>query len=163
MSALPEHPKWRSLQEAVDRVDALRAAGNTIALTNGCFDLLHPGHIYLLNRAAEFGGALFVALNSCKSIQQLKGPNRPIQTDRERAYAVGSLEAVDTIFTFDTPRLVKEIQALKPEHYCKAGDYTTETLDASERQALEQCRTDTHFIPYLQGYSTTQLINFLSP
>lgn len=153
-----ENPKWRSLEEAVAHREALRAEGRRVVLTNGCFDLLHTGHIYSLQQSSGFGDALFVAINSARSVRELKGEGRPVQGDKERAYALGALACVDTVVLFDTPRLVAEIEALKPDSYAKAGDYTLETLHPGERGALEACGASVHFIPYLEGYSTTSLI-----
>jgi rfaE bifunctional protein nucleotidyltransferase chain/domain len=151
-------PKLRSLDEAVARRKELRAAGKPVVLTNGCFDLLHPGHLYYLRQAAGLGGALFVALNGDASVRVLKGPARPVQTAPERAYSLGALEFVDTLFVFDTPRLTREILAVRPDIYVKAGDYTLEKLDPGERGALEEVGARIQFLPFLPGYSTTGLL-----
>ena len=151
-------PKLRSLAEAVARRGELRAAGKTAVLTNGVFDLLHPGHLYYLRKAAELGGALFIAINGDASVKALKGPSRPVQTAEERAYALGALEFVDTLLVFNTPRLDGEIRALRPEVYAKAGDYSLDNLDAGERKALEEAGARIEFLPFLPGYSTTGLL-----
>jgi D-glycero-beta-D-manno-heptose 1-phosphate adenylyltransferase len=151
-------PKLRSLAAAVARREKLRVAGTTVVLTNGVFDLLHAGHLHYLRAAAEKGGALFIALNGDASVRALKGPTRPVQTSAERAYALGALEFVDTVFIFDTPRLDKEILKLKPDIYVKAGDYTLDKLDPGERTALEKVGAKIKFLPFLKGYSTTELI-----
>jgi len=152
------NPKLRSLAEAVVRREKLRAAGTAVVLTNGVFDLLHAGHLHYLRAAAEKGGALFIALNGDASVRALKGPTRPVQTSAERAYALGALEFVDTVFVFDTPRLDKEIRALKPDVYVKAGDYTLDKLDPGEHAALQETGAKIEFMPFLKGYSTTELI-----
>jgi rfaE bifunctional protein nucleotidyltransferase chain/domain len=151
-------PKLRSLDEAVARRREMRAAGKTVVLTNGCFDLLHPGHLYYLRAAAGLGGALFIAINGDASVQALKGPARPVQTASERAYTLGALEFVDTVLVFDTPRLDREIRALRPDIYVKAGDYSLEKLDPVERAALGETGARIQFLPFLAGYSTTGLI-----
>ena len=153
-----ENAKLYSLDDAVTFRERLRAEGKKVVLTNGCFDLLHTGHLFFLQKAAEQGDCLFVALNSAKSIQILKGLSRPIQGDVERAYALSCLYFVDAIVPFDTPRLDREILALKPDIYVKAGDYSPEKLDPTERKALESTNTQIRFLPFLQGYSTTHLI-----
>lgn len=153
-----ENPKWLSLEEAVARREGLRSEGRRVVLTNGCFDLLHTGHVYYLREAARQGDALFIALNSDASVKALKGDLRPVQTVAERAYLLGALDFVDTLLMFETPRLTREIAALQPDVYAKAGDYTRETLDAGERGALEACGADIRFLPFLKGYSTTGLI-----
>jgi rfaE bifunctional protein nucleotidyltransferase chain/domain len=152
------NPKLLSLAAAVARREQLRAAKMTVVLTNGVFDLLHVGHLHYLRAAAAKGGALFIALNGDASVRALKGPTRPVQPAEERAYALGALEFVDTVFTFDTPRLDAEIRALQPDVYVKAGDYTLEKLNPDERRALEDVKAKIEFLPFLPGYSTTELI-----
>ena len=151
-------PKLRTLAEAVARREELRAAGKTVVLTNGVFDLLHPGHLHYLRQAAGLGGALFIAINGDASVKALKGPSRPVQTAEERAYALGALEFVDTLLVFDTPRLDGEIRALRPDVYAKAGDYSLDKLDPGERKALEETSARIEFLPFLPGYSTTGLL-----
>lgn len=158
MSSLIETPKLLSLQAAVARREALRAQGKRVVLTNGVFDLLHTGHIYFLKKAAALGDALFIAVNADASVRALKGPTRPVQTVAERAYLLGNLEFVDTVFTFGTPRLNAEIDAIAPDAYAKAGDYTLATLNPAERTALEGAGAQITFLPFLEGYSTTGLI-----
>lgn len=152
------HPKLRSLEAAVARRRELQAAGIQVVLTNGVFDLLHPGHLHYLEYAGKLGGALFVALNSDASVKLLKGPTRPIQAERERAEALARLPQVDTIVIFRELRLTPEIRALRPDVYCKAGDYTLETLDAGERAALQEAGARIEFMPFLPGHSTTKII-----
>ncbi len=152
------NPKLRSLDNAVALREKLRKEGKRVVLTNGCFDLLHTGHLYYLREAARLGDALFIAVNSAVSVRALKGPTRPVQDDIERAYALAALEFVHTVFLFETPRLTQEILALRPDTYTKAGDYTLETLNPEERFALQTVGADIRFIPFLEGYSTTRLI-----
>ena len=99
-----------------------------------------------------------VALNSDASVKQLKGPLRPVQAEGERAYALAALTCVDAIVIFHEPRLTAEIRALRPDVYVKAGDYTLATLDPGERAALEETGARIEFMPFLPGFSTTQLI-----
>jgi len=91
-------------------------------------------------------------------VRALKGPLRPVQTELERAYALAALGCVDGIVIFRTPRLTEEIRTLKPDVYTKAGDYTLEKLDSSEREALQAIGAEIKFLPFLPGFSTTQLI-----
>lgn len=153
-----ENSKLLSLDAASSLREALRARGRRVVLTNGVFDLLHTGHLFYLKKARELGDALFVALNSDESVRQLKGPLRPVQSEIERAYALAALECVDCIVIFRDKRLVGEISALKPDVYSKAGDYTLEKLDAGERGTLQAVGADIRFMPFLPGFSTTQLI-----
>ena len=151
--------KYRyELQDVVDHREALRQQGKRVVLANGCFDLLHTGHLFYLRKAAALGDALFIALNGDASVRALKGPSRPVQNQNERAYMMAALDFVDTVFIFDTPRLDQEILALNPDVYAKAGDYTRESLDSDERKALDQVNADIQFVPFMEGYSTTQLI-----
>ncbi|WOO41460.1 adenylyltransferase/cytidyltransferase family protein [Rubellicoccus peritrichatus] len=152
------NPKLLSLEDAIAHRNALKAEGKSVVLTNGCFDLLHTGHIYYLRKAAALGDALFIAINGDASVQALKGPTRPVQNAEERAYLLGAIDFVDTLFVFHTPRLTAEIETIRPDIYAKAGDYTLDTLNPEERTALEACGADIQFLPFLEGYSTTSLI-----
>jgi D-glycero-beta-D-manno-heptose 1-phosphate adenylyltransferase len=153
--------KLLTLSQAVRARRRLRRAGGRLVLTNGVFDLLHPGHTSYLaaaRRLAGRRGRLFVALNSDRSVRRLKGPRRPILDERSRAYNLAQLAAVDGIVIFDRLRLAREIRLLQPDLYVKAGDYTLATLDPDERAALETAGTRIRFLPFLAGFSTTALI-----
>ena len=156
-SALPS-PQVFDLSAAVAWREAARVAGRRVVLTNGVFDLLHRGHIEYLHRSAALGDLLLVAINSDASVKVLKGPSRPLNTEQDRAYAVASLRCVAATFIFAGPRLAEEIRVLRPDVYTKAGDYTPETLDASEREALVAAGAEIHIMPFLAGHSTTSLI-----
>lgn len=136
----------------------MRIAGKRVVLTNGIFDLLHTGHLYYLQQARRLGDALFIALNSDASTRALKGPARPVQNEAQRAYALAALACVDAVVIFCEPRLTAEIRALRPDVYCKAGDYTLDKLNPEERAALEAAGTRIEFMPFLPGFSTTNLI-----
>ena len=153
-----DNPKLLDLNAAVAWREGLRKAGRRLVLTNGVFDLLHTGHLHYLQQARRLGDALLIALNSDASVRALKGPSRPIQTEEQRAYALAALNCVDAIVIFREPRLTAEIRALRPEVYCKAGDYTLEKLNAEERAALQQGGAEIRFLPFLPGFSTTELI-----
>jgi rfaE bifunctional protein nucleotidyltransferase chain/domain len=155
------NPKLMTLQQAVRVRRHLRRAGGRLVLTNGVFDLLHPGHTSYLARARQLAGPrgrLFVALNSDRSVRQLKGPRRPVLDEKSRAYNLGQLQSVDGIVIFRQPRLAGEIRALQPDLYVKAGDYTRATLDPEERAALDDVGARIRFLPFLAGFSTTALI-----
>jgi rfaE bifunctional protein nucleotidyltransferase chain/domain len=153
-----DNSKLRSLPDAVAWRDRLRREGRSVVLTNGVFDLLHTGHLFSLQKARELGDALIVALNADSSVRALKGPSRPVQTEEQRAYALGALACVDSITIFSAPRLTAEIKGLRPDVYCKAGDYTLEKLNSEERRALEDVGAKIEFLPFLPGFSTTDLI-----
>ena len=153
-----ENPKLFTLEQAVAARERLRAAGRKVVLTNGVFDLLHTGHLFYLQQARALGDALFIALNSDASVKALKGPLRPVMNEEQRAYALAALTCIDGIVIFREPRLTAEIQALRPDVYCKAGDYTLEKLNPQERAALEGVGAQINFMPFLPGFSTTNLI-----
>lgn len=157
LKAIP-NPKLITLEVAEEKRLRIAKEGKQLVITNGCFDLLHPGHLYFLQEAAKQGDELWILLNSNASIQELKGPQRPVQGELERAYGLAALECVSHIVVFNTLRLTKEIIALKPNTYAKAGDYTLEKLDPGEREALEKVGASIKFLPFLEGFSTTSLI-----
>jgi rfaE bifunctional protein nucleotidyltransferase chain/domain len=130
----------------------------SIVLTNGCFDLLHAGHIFSLEQAAEFG-ELWIALNGDGSIRQLKGPSRPIIGEKERAYMLAALECVVGIFIFDGQRLSRELEIFRPDIYVKSNEYNFETLNAEECSALKRIGAEVKFIPLLEGFSTSMIVN----
>ena len=152
-----QNPKLLSLAQAVRLRARIRRSGRKLVLTNGVFDLLHPGHLHFLQKAGELGD-LIVALNSDRSVRALKGPGRPILGERERAYALAQLQAVKAVVIFRRKRLAREIRALKPDVYVKAGDYTLARLDPGERGELEAAGARILFLPFLPGFSTTKLI-----
>ena len=153
-----DNPKLWNLAGAVAWREKLRSGRRRVVLTNGVFDLLHTGHLYFLKQARGLGDALLVALNGDGSVRALKGPARPVQAEVQRAYALAALECVDAITIFSTPRLTAEIRALQPDVYCKAGDYSLEKLNPEERAALEEVGARIEFLPFLPGFSTTDLI-----
>ena len=155
------NPRLLSLRRAVAVRKRLARSGGTFVLTNGVFDLLHPGHASYLEAARRLAGGkgkLFVALNADASVRRLKGPSRPIMDERSRAYTLGQLRSVDGVVIFRGKRLTREIKALQPDVYCKAGDYTLATLDPGERSALEAAGSKIFFLPFLRGFSTTKLV-----
>lgn len=155
---LPPNLKLSSLDAMRETRQNLRQKGQKLVMTNGCFDLLHPGHIFFLQNARKLGDKLVVAVNSDVSVCLLKGPNRPVQNQIERTYTLAALDCVDHLMIFDDARLVNEIAVLQPDIYTKAGDYTPEKLDPGERAALEACGTEVLFLPFIEGFSTTGLI-----
>lgn len=158
---MPPDDKILTLAAAVERREALRAEGRRVVLTNGVFDLLHEGHRHYLEHAARLGDALFVAMNSDASTRDLKGPSRPVQDELTRARELARLPCVAAVVIFAGKRLSGEIRALRPDVYCKAGDYTLDKLDPGERAALEAAGAKIEFMPFLPGHSTTSKIERL--
>lgn len=151
-------PKVLDFPAALALRETARWQARRFVLTNGVFDLLHRGHIEYLHRSADLGEMLVVAVNSDASVRELKGPTRPLNSEADRAYALASLRCVAATFVFTGPRLAAEILALRPDVYTKAGDYTLETLDPSEREALLAVGAEIHLMPFVAGHSTTALI-----
>ena len=147
-----------SLEEAVKLRAELKKNNRSLVITNGCFDLLHMGHASYLYEAAKQGDELWVLINSDASVSALKGPTRPLVPQDARAYMLGALESVSHVVVFDTPRCCRELEALAPDVYVKAGDYTLETLDASERDALLKNNSKIVFMPFIEGFSTTNIV-----
>ena len=147
--------KVMPLEQAVEARLKLAAAGQKLAVTNGCFDLLHRGHAEYLMQARSLADSLFVLINSDASVRALKGPTRPVNMEDDRAFLLACLEFIDGVVIFRSSRCDAELAALKPDVYVKGGDYTVDSLDPSERAALLEAGSDIRFIPFVPGYSTT--------
>lgn len=142
-------PAWR---------EGLRRAGRRLVVTNGCFDLLHAGHVTYLEAARNQGDALLIGLNADVSVRALKGPGRPLNSEQDRALVVAALECVDGVCVFSDPRAVRFLGLARPDVYAKGGDYTLETLNAEERAVVEGAGGRIVLIPMVPGKSTTGLI-----
>jgi len=149
------------IDELAGRAKQLRANGKKLVVTNGCFDLLHVGHVRYLQAARALGDALAVLLNSDRSVRELKGDGRPINNERDRAEVLAALGCVDFVTIFDDKRATRLLEKVEPAVYAKGGDYTTATLDAEERAALEKIGAEIRIIPFEQGYSTSGLLEKL--
>ena len=150
--------KIMTLAEAVEWRRVLKDSGRQLVVTNGCFDLMHRGHVEYLARAREVGDSLLVAINSDASISAIKGPGRPVVPEDDRAYTVASLEAVDAVVVFSTPKALGLIRQLTPNVYVKGGDYTVETIDQEERVLLDDIGARIVFVTLVSGFSTTEII-----
>ena len=144
------------LERAYEVVDQLKRAGQRVVFTNGCFDLLHPGHTRYLSEARKLGDALIVGVNSDGSVQALKGPGRPIMPENERAEILAALESVDYVTVFDdlTPRHV--IERMLPHALVKGADWGPAEIVG--REEVERAGGKVVSIPVVQGYSTSALI-----
>ena len=149
------------LNELAGRVEKLRASGKKIVATNGCFDLLHFGHIRYLEAARKLGDILVVGLNGDQSVRELKGPGRPINNEKDRAAILAALECVDLVAIFPELRATRFIERAAPDVYVKGGDYSSETLDAEERAALQKIGSKIEIVPFEKGYSTSALLEKL--
>ena len=151
-------PKIVELDELSNRCEKLRSAGKKIVATNGCFDLLHVGHVRYLQAARAFGDLLVVGLNGDRSVLQLKGAGRPIATQHDRAEILAALACVDLVTIFPELRATKFLAAVRPAVYVKGGDYTPRTLNEEERAILKEIEAAIRLIPFEAGYSTSGLI-----
>ncbi len=140
----------------VEVIESLRAGGARIVFTNGCFDLLHVGHIKMLERAKEYGDVLVVAINTDESVRRLKGPNRPIIDEEARAAVIASLLPVDFVTLFDEDTPLELIRLVRPDVLVKGGDYTTETVVGADFVLSYGGRVEV--IPLVEGFSTTDIV-----
>jgi rfaE bifunctional protein nucleotidyltransferase chain/domain len=156
-STLP-HPEAKIvfLDDLRRRVEEWRAEGHKVVFTNGCFDILHIGHVMLLDAARREGERLVVGINSDASVRRLKGPSRPIVEEHARARVLAALEAVDAIVVFDEPTPLELMIALRPDVIVKGGDYAAEEIVGAEEVRSWGGRVK--IVPFVEGFSTTNII-----
>lgn len=143
-------------EQMVRQCNVWRATGEKIVFTNGCFDILHHGHLDLLANAADKGNRLILALNTDASVQRLKGPERPITHENDRAFQAASLLCVDAVCMFDEDTPEELIKLLKPDVLVKGGDYTLDQIVGSS--FILNNGGSVEIIPFVAGYSTTSII-----
>ena len=134
-----------------------RALGKKIVFTNGCFDILHRGHLEYLARAADFGNILVIGVNTDASVKRLKGDSRPLVNEQDRLFQLASLVYVDAVCLFDEDTPQELIEIVKPDVLAKGGDYTINTIVGADFVAKNGGRVEV--IPFVEGYSTTGLID----
>ena len=144
------------LEEAYLKVDELKRQGLRVVLTNGCFDLIHPGHTRLFAEAHRLGDVLIVAMNSDSSLRALKGKNRALQPEAERAEIIAALAAVDYVTIFDDPSVLSVVARMLPNVLVKGGDYTLDKIVG--RAEVEAAGGRVVPIPIVAGYSTSAII-----
>jgi len=147
------------LAELKPVVKQLREQGKTVVWTNGCFDILHTGHITYLMKAAQLGDLLIVGLNSDASVRENKGPNRPVVKEKDRALVLSALECVDYLTIFEEKTTVPILEALRPDVYAKGGDYAIDTIVQEERHVVEGYGGRIAIIPGVEGHSTSAIID----
>jgi rfaE bifunctional protein nucleotidyltransferase chain/domain len=152
----PLHPAVLTLEELILQFGPGKRNGRRVVFTNGCYDLLHPGHIKLLEAARAFGDVLVVGLNSDKSVQALKGPGRPVIPQQERAEVLASLECVDAVVVFDELTPQKTVAALLPDILVKGGDWPGNQIVG--REEVEGAGGKVVLIDVVEGYSTTEIL-----
>ena len=146
-------PAWRS---------QFRTAGKKLVVTNGCFDILHLGHVTYLENARNFGDALLIGVNSDAAVGGLKGAGRPVNSETDRAAVLAALQSVEGVCIFTDTAATKFLAAAQPDLYVKGGDYTLETLNQEERHAVESAGGKIILVPFVPGKSTTGLLEKIS-
>jgi rfaE bifunctional protein nucleotidyltransferase chain/domain len=148
-SLLPWRQRWRQ-------------TGRRLAVTNGCFDLLHAGHVTYLEAARNQADALLVGVNSDATVRELKGPARPVNSEADRALVLAALQSVDGVFVFHERDAVKFLELVLPDIYVKGGDYTLETINQDERRFIESIGGKIVLLAHVPGKSTTSLLRKLT-
>jgi D-glycero-beta-D-manno-heptose 1-phosphate adenylyltransferase len=146
-------PAWR---------EQFRTTGGKLVVTNGVFDILHLGHVSYLESARNFGDALLVGVNGDAAVRELKGSNRPVNSESDRAAILAALESVSAVCIFSEKTMTKFLAAAQPDIYVKGGDYTLDTLNQDERRAVESAGGMIKIIPFVPGKSTTGLLKKIS-
>ncbi len=146
-------PAWREAQ---------RREGTKVVVTNGCFDVLHAGHVTYLEAARREGDVLLVGLNSDASVRQLKGPDRPVNPEADRALVLVALESVSAVCVFNELRASRFLELAQPDTYVKGGDLTLDQLPTEERHAVESVGGRIVIMPHVAGRSTTGLLRRIS-
>ena len=148
--------KVRTLNELVIEIGARRSQGERIVFTNGCFDVIHTGHVSLLERAKAFGDFLVIGLNSDSSVTRLKGPERPVNNEDDRAHVLGAIGAVGAIVIFDEDTPIKLLEAIKPDVLCKGADYARSEVVGAD--LVEEAGGRVELIDLVAGKSTTKTL-----
>ena len=143
-------------EEVKDLINKIHNQGKTVVTTNGCFDILHVGHVRYLEKTKTFGDYLIILLNSDKSVRSIKGPTRPINCEEDRAEILSALKCVDYVVLFDEDSPRNLLDEMKPDVYTKGADYTMETLP--EADIMRKNNTRVEFIEFVEGKSTTKTI-----
>jgi D-beta-D-heptose 7-phosphate kinase/D-beta-D-heptose 1-phosphate adenosyltransferase len=157
-----ESDKVQALPVLKHTLETLRSSGKRVVWTNGCFDIIHAGHVSYLERAAREGDVLVVGLNSDRSVRAIKGPDRPIVPEAERAIILGAFAAVDYVTVFDDSSPLGAINELRPDIYAKGGDYTIDTINQEERRLVEGYGGRIAIIAGVDGRSTTNIVRRLN-
>jgi len=160
MKVKPFHKKILSFEEIAEVCDSIRKKSESIVTSNGCFDILHQGHVKYLQDASEFGDRLIIGINSDSSVKRIKGKDRPVNNEESRASIISSLGFVDycVIFSQDTP--VELLKLIRPDVHVKGGDY--EMNELIEKDTVEKHGGVVKIIPEVRGFSTTDLLKSIT-
>jgi rfaE bifunctional protein nucleotidyltransferase chain/domain len=145
-----------TLEALLPQIEKLKGAGKKIVSTNGCFDILHRGHVTYLEAAKKLGDVLVIGVNADSRVKTLKGEGRPVNSESDRAYVLAALKCVDFVFIFSEETPKEFLHKLKPHIHAKGGDYKAESLP--EFQVLKSFGAEVAIIPFVKGYSTTQTL-----
>ena len=148
--------KLKNLDEIAELAAEARQSRKKIVFTNGCFDLLHRGHVHLLRQAKAHGDLLIVGVNSDRSVKTIKGPTRPILPENDRVELIAAMEMVDYVVLFDEPDPYHLIAAIRPNVLAKGGDWGADRIIGSD--IVKRDGGQVALIPYLMGFSTTEII-----
>lgn len=149
---------YADLDRLVEALAQARAQGSTIVWTNGCFDILHAGHVTYLDEASRLGDLLVVGMNDDSSVREIKGEGRPINSESDRAVVLAALSSVDYVFIFGDRDTIPMLHRLRPEIYVKGGDYTLDTINQEERKLMESIGGAIKIVSGLDGRSTSDLL-----
>ena len=158
MSFVPAASKILSISDLRKWRENIRPDAGPVVATNGCFDLLHPGHLQILEAARAIGSALIVGVTCDLHVRRLKGEDRPLFNEHDRAATMGALGCVSFVTVFHEPDATEFLAAAAPHIYVKGGDYTLNSINQRERQLLERAKAEIRFLPYAPAYSTTAII-----
>lgn len=150
--------KLVTLDQLIEIVKQARMQGKKIAWTNGCFDIIHAGHVEYLEKSKSYGHLLVLGLNSDQSVKILKGELRPIFSELNRAKVLCSIIYVDYVMLFSDPSPIKIIRTIQPDFYIKGGDYTINTIDQDERRVVESYGGEIVLLPMVEGVSTSVIV-----
>ncbi len=151
-----------SLEKLADWRNGVRTSGSKVVVTNGCFDLIHLGHVTYLEAARNLGDLLLVGVNGDQAVRELKGPDRPVNTEADRAAVLAALQCVDAVCIFPERTATRFLSVAQPEVYVKGGDYTLDTLNQEERRAVESAGGRIALLQLVPGKSTTALLKKIS-
>ena len=149
-------PKILSWDEAAQLAEDCRERGGVVVTTNGCFDILHRGHVSYLSQSRELGDLLLIGINSDESVRKLKGPGRPLNNELDRAFVLASLRHVDGVCIFSDANPNSWLDCIKPQIHAKGGDYTPETMP--EQKVLARWGGRIVVLPFVPGHSTTAIL-----
>ncbi|MEK7612544.1 MAG: adenylyltransferase/cytidyltransferase family protein [Patescibacteria group bacterium] len=153
----PRH-KFVTLNEMIALVELLRKQKKVVVTTNGCFDILHPGHTKMLEWARTQGDLLIVGINSDASVKRLKGPERPINNEEDRAYMLGALRPVDYVLIYDEDSPRGWLKRIRPDVHVKGGGSASDSAFELEKRFIESLGGTMRLAPFLEGHSTTKIV-----